>query len=121
MSEPTKFEQWCLVEIMGHVRLAGLCSEASHFGTALLRVDVPEVTLAGGETIQAFTRFFGGSSIYSITPVSEETARCAAVSYQTKPVQEWDIRQAADALLKQKALPAAVSGSDLGRGRARES
>ena len=44
MSEPKPkaFEQWCVVEIMGHQSVVGRCSEEQIAGATLLRVDVPD-------------------------------------------------------------------------------
>jgi hypothetical protein len=39
MSEE-KFEEWCVLELMGHRKLAGHGTEVSLFGTAILRLDV---------------------------------------------------------------------------------
>jgi hypothetical protein len=63
------FEAWCIVELLGHVRLAGKVTEEEHFGTKLGRVDIP--TAEGG----FITQFFSGNSIYRITPTTEEIAR----------------------------------------------
>lgn len=82
MSENAKsFEQWAIVELMGHQVIAGLVSEASRFGTTLMRVDVPEV-----DGVPGYTKFYGGNAIYAITPVDESLARRAAASMRVKPV-----------------------------------
>lgn len=95
MSEEKKrFEQWCIVEIMGHVRFAGLVTEETLFGTALCRIDVPETTTPDGTPRQAFTKLFGAAAIYGVTPVSEETARMAAQQIAAQPMHEWDVREA---------------------------
>jgi hypothetical protein len=87
MSEqvPT-YEGWAIVELMGHVRLAGRVSEESHFGVALGRIDIPT---AAGDSYT--TQYFGGSSIYRITPTTEEIARSIAAHNQPKPVQSWEL------------------------------
>jgi hypothetical protein len=84
MSEP--FETWAIIEIMGHVQLAGLVSEQVIAGTEFLRVDIPEVN---GH--QAFTRYYGGSAIYSITPTTEELARRAVDALRPRPVTVYGI------------------------------
>jgi len=70
---------WALVEIMGHVRLAGYVSEQAIAGGALVKVDVPDTVPHDGADDQrptpAYTRLFGVQSIYSITPCDEQTAR----------------------------------------------
>jgi hypothetical protein len=63
------------VELFGHQRIVGYLSQQS-FGTGVLfRVDVPDLTKDGKVVRQGFTRYFGLSAIYSITPVDEMTVR----------------------------------------------
>jgi len=75
--------QWAIVEIMGHQRYTGLVSEQTVFGTVMCRVDVPEVAAWTDRyndehpAQAAYSKLFGGSSIYAITPVTEEVARAA--------------------------------------------
>lgn len=85
-SEP--FDQWAIVEIMGHQRFAGRVTEQAVGGTNFVRVDVPE---AGG--CQPFTKLFGSASIYAITPVDEETARGAAAQLRQRPMDEFSARK----------------------------
>jgi len=59
---------WAVVEIFGHRRHVGIVCEAEQFGTKLLRIDVPGTV---AETIEA-TFFYGGASIFGITPITEE-------------------------------------------------
>jgi hypothetical protein len=108
-----KFETWAVVEIMGHQRIAGMCSEQSIAGSNLLRVDVPEVEVnrqdwegGGTEKIAGFTTYIGGSSIYRLTPCTEAVARKAIEQFRARPVQCVDLSPA-------KLLPA-TSGSDGG-------
>jgi hypothetical protein len=82
----TKFECWGIVEIMGHLTIAGQVSEQSIAGVNMLRVDVPAV---GG--LDGYTKFFGGGSIYAITPTDEETARAAAAGLRQRPVEVWKL------------------------------
>jgi hypothetical protein len=81
MTSETKipeFEGWAVVELMGHRRLAGYVREVSMYGTAMLRVDVP-----GDDPEKAHaTQYYGGGSIYAITPCTEEVAR--SLSKQTR-------------------------------------
>lgn len=85
MSEE-RFEQWAIVELMGHVRLAGLVSEEEHFGAKLGRIEIP------GPEGQAVTQYFGGGSVYRITPCSEEIARAVAARSAAAPVHAWEMR-----------------------------
>jgi hypothetical protein len=81
--EEVKQEQWAVVELMGHVRLAGRLSQEEHFGAKMGRLDIPQV---GGFV----TQLFGGGSVYRITFVSEEVARHVAGMNDPAPVSRWD-------------------------------
>src|SRR6185437_6905021 len=85
-TETEKFDQWALVEIMGHRKLAGRVTEQTIGGAALLRVDVPETSRQ-----PAFTSFVGGSAIFSLTPVTEAIARAQAERFQAAPVSVYDL------------------------------
>lgn len=75
---------WGIVELMGRNVIAGMLSEQPIAGSAFLRVDVPEV-----DGRAAFTKWFQGAAIYAITPTDETTARHAAKSIKTRPVELW--------------------------------
>ena len=87
MSE-AKFEQWAVLEIMGHQRYAGRVTEQAIGGSSFVRLDVPE---ANGKA--PFTKFFGSSAIYAMTIVDEETARAAVSEFQRQPIDEWSARR----------------------------
>lgn len=78
-----KFEQWCVVEIMGHKKFAGFVTEQSVGGSSFVRVDVPEVTV-DGKTLPAFSKLFGAASIYCLSPCTEETARAFAATFRSQ-------------------------------------
>ncbi len=78
------FEGWAIVELFGHAKIAGLCSEQPLAGTNMLRVDVP--------TIPPYTKFYGGGAIYAITPTDEKTARIAVDHLDgIRPVDRWTV------------------------------
>jgi hypothetical protein len=102
---------WAIVELMGHVRLAGRLSEEEKFGAKMGRLDIPSppakprldcMACKGTGQVdgmpcpmldcdpQYVTQYFGGGSVYRITIVSEAVARHAAKSTQPEPVQAWD-------------------------------
>jgi hypothetical protein len=81
MSEAKTFDCWAIVEIMGHVTMAGRVTEQAIGGQSFIRIDVPEI---GNQ--QAFTRFYGSGAIYSITPVDEETGRLAVANLRQEPI-----------------------------------
>jgi len=76
-------EIWAIVELMGHVKLAGRLIEVERFGAKMGQLDVP--------TADGFiTQFFGGGSVYRITAVSEQVVRDVAAKNQPQPVYSWD-------------------------------
>ncbi len=78
------FREWAIVELMGHVRVAGLVTEVERFGSKLGRIDIPN---GNGFT----TQFFNGSSLYRLTPTTEEIARAIATSSRPEPVHLWEL------------------------------
>lgn len=76
-----KFDLWAIVEVFGHAKFAGRVTEQAIGGASFVRVDVPEVNSS-----PAFTKLFGASAIYSITPVTEELARKAVKACHSEPI-----------------------------------
>lgn len=66
------FEGWAILEVMGHRRLAGHVQEVTIAGAQMLRIDIPGK--AEGDAVKA-TQYYGGSSIFCLTPTTEELAR----------------------------------------------
>jgi hypothetical protein len=64
------FQEWCIVELFGHQKVAGLVSEQAIGGCSFIRVDVP-----ASEHSPAMTKFYGQGAIYCMTPVTEDLAR----------------------------------------------
>jgi len=100
MSEPAKFEQWAIVALFGHSKIAGLVTEQAIGGCSFLRVDVPAVD---GEP--AFTKCYGQGAIFDISFVTEEIATAAAKSYRVRPVSSYELPE-----LKQLRLPQGEQG-----------
>lgn len=100
-----KFEQWGIVEIMGHAQLAGRISEQSIAGTALLRVDVPQ-TIEGESAFR--TEYVGGGSIYRMRVTTEEVARAVALRSQAEPTYAYGLRMNQPALAAPASAPATV-------------
>ena len=109
MEVATKFEQWCILEIMGHQTYAGLVTEQTLGGASFVRIDVPE-----SEGIPAFSKCFGAASIYCITPVTEEIARLRAKSLRQAPLSVYDLP--AELRERMRATPVAI-GHDAGDDR----
>ena len=84
--EVNKFEQWCIVELFGHQKIAGYCTEQNIAGVNMLRVDVPET-----DTQPSFTKLYGGAAVYAINPVDEETVKIMVKMLQIKPIEAYNI------------------------------
>ena len=102
----TGFSQWCILELMGHRRLAGLVTEATLAGGLMghrrLAGLVTEATLAGGSFLRIdiygegidepiVTQFYSPSSVYAITPTTEAVCRRMGMKFRPQPVSEWDL------------------------------
>lgn len=98
--ESQKFDLWCVVELMGHQQIAGKCTEQSIAGVNMLRVDVPET-----DKQPAFTKFYGGTAIYAINPVDEDTAIAKIGSLNISPIQVWNIESYIDKQNAARQLP----------------
>ena len=91
--EQAKFDEWAIVDLFGHQRIAGRVSEQAVGGCSFVRVDVPASDRRPG-----FTRLFGAGAIYAITIIDQETAELAARACLVQPMEPWSIREAAKAL-----------------------
>lgn len=91
-----KFEEWALLELFGHQRLAGKVSEATLAGGAFVRVDVPD---AKGRIV--LTKFLHPNAIYGISPCDENVAVAAAQSIDSAPIARYQLEQ----LAQTRALP----------------
>lgn len=83
MSE--KFEQWANVELMGHQRVVGRCTEEMIAGHPMLRVDIPD-----GEAFS--TSYFGSSAIYRLTVISEDVGRKLCSKICRLPSFAWELK-----------------------------
>lgn len=85
-AEKEEFQSWAVLELMGHRKLAGFVREETVFGQAMCRIDVPEI-----DGKAAFTQWYGGQSIYGMTPVSEQVARGIAAQLRSAPISVYDL------------------------------
>ena len=85
------FDEWCIVELMGHRKLGGRVTEQVLAGAAFVRIDVP------GKDGTVATQLYGPSAIYCITPVAEAIARQYAAGCRVEPVTRWELPQLAPA------------------------
>jgi hypothetical protein len=60
--EEVPFDEWCVIELMGHKQIAGRVTAQAIGNSTLIRVDVP-----GDEGAQAITKLFGDAAIFSMT------------------------------------------------------
>ena len=72
---------WVFLEVMGHRSHYGLLTEVERFGQKLARIDV----FGYGEAEPRETHFYSGSSIFSITPATEERCRNSVSRWDPKP------------------------------------
>lgn len=80
------FDEWCIVELLGHRRLAGHVTEVQLAGAGFLRIDIPD-----GQT-----QFVSPGSVYALHPVTEDVARRFASRTRQEPVQRWELPAVAD-------------------------
>jgi hypothetical protein len=85
--EMNDFGAWAILELMGHVKLAGYITEEELFGSKIGRIDIPG---ENGQT--AVTQYFGGHTVYRLTPVTEDVARAFAIGHQPAPVTRWELK-----------------------------
>lgn len=84
--EVEKFDLWCLVELFGHNKIVGRCTERNVAGTNFLVVDVPDT-----KANPSFTRLIGGAAIYAINPITKELAMTMAERLDVQPINPWDV------------------------------
>jgi hypothetical protein len=89
--EDNNFDEWAVLELMGHRRLAGKVTDAVIGGGAFLRIDIPR---KDGSNM---TQFYSPGAVYCITPTTENIAREVAKQSEPDPVYLWEFPQ-----LKQK-------------------
>lgn len=86
MTEADLFDQWAILELMGHRRIAGHVLEVQVAGAGMLRVDIP----AAGDN-PAATQYVSPASVYAIHPTTEAIATAAASSWRTPPVTRFEL------------------------------
>jgi hypothetical protein len=105
-------ETHAIVEVFGHQRYAGFVQSISLGGSAMIRIDVPEIPpcqrirekydYEARKTVNeeyhdpgspAFTKFMGVGSIFSITPCSKEVAMEAVRQFKSAPVTVLEMPQ----------------------------
>jgi len=90
MTNQTKFEMHCVVELSNHQQIAGKVTEQAIGGATFIRIDVPTTSQRAG-----FTKFYGPGAIYAITPVEQAIAQAMAEGLNEAPIQEWRLKTVA--------------------------
>jgi len=85
----TAFDEWVILELMGHRRLAGHLREQEIAGEGFLRLDV----YPGPSEEPIATQFYRPGAVYCITPTTERIARQVAEGTDPGPVQRWELRE----------------------------
>jgi hypothetical protein len=80
------FQEWAILELMGHRKEAGLVREVSIGGASFIRIDVP-----GKNVPWIATQYYNPSAVYCMTPVSEALARQVALTYEPAPVTRYEL------------------------------
>lgn len=96
MSED-KFEQWAILELFGHARIAGLMTEQVIGGCSFVRVDVPAV-----DGRPAYTKLFGQGAIYAVSFVDQDVALAAAEKIRAVPVTPYDVGSLTSEAVRQR-------------------
>lgn len=86
MTDQSSFDDWAILELMGHRRLGGRVSEQLIAGAPFVRIDVP----AFGDEKPA-TQFYSPGAVYCITPCAEELAKRVAAGSRVRPVERWEL------------------------------
>jgi hypothetical protein len=85
-----QYNGWAILELMGHRRLGGWICEVEMYGAKMCRIVIPD----GSDASKTYaTQYYGGSSIYCLTPCTEAAALAAAKLSQPEPVQSWELPQ----------------------------
>jgi hypothetical protein len=104
MEDKQTFNEWAIVEIMGHQKFAGRVSEQIVAGSALLRIDIPTQGDQPG-----FSKLFGMSSVYAITPTTEQIATAVASKLRQVPIGIYDLPESMQAKLRAPAIAGPTS------------
>jgi hypothetical protein len=97
-----RFESWAIVELLGHVRMAGRVTEEELFGSKIGRVDCPS---PDGSFV---TVYFGGGSVYRLSPCSEAVARAVAQVSRPEPVHRWELPAPEPEPRMEKTIPSPI-------------
>ena len=75
-----RFDGWGVLELMGHVRLAGYVEAVDVQHITFIRVDIPETPNG-----KPATKYFSPRSVFSVSPCDESEARQVAAEEAESP------------------------------------
>lgn len=93
MAENNVFDEWVVLELMGHRQLAGHAIETTIAGTGFIRLDM----YRGIEEEPFATQIYSSGSIYCLTPTTEEIARGFMKHLQFRPITRYELPEPEDA------------------------
>ena len=79
-----KFAGWAVVELMGRAIIAGRVETYQAGGVVFWRVDVPKV---GTTVSEPFTKIYGSSAIWCVTPCTEDVVRMTLLRVKPEPLK----------------------------------
>ena len=97
--QSSDFNHWAVIEVFGHEKFAGQVSTAKVGDASMIMLEVPEVK-NGDVTLPGFVKYINHSSVFSITPVSEEYAIKMASQLAQHPVQGYEHKEVIRQLAK---------------------
>lgn len=96
---PPGFKEWCVVELFGHQRFAGLVSQAD-WPAGFARLEVPATPGHG-----PMTQILSPNSIYRLSPTTEAIARVVAEECRPEPVSRYELEAASAAPVSAAPAP----------------
>jgi hypothetical protein len=92
----SELKAWSLVELFGHQRIVGWVTVDPIDFPGMVRVDVPDLLKDGKIERPGFTRYFGRSALYSVTPISEQSVRELLPHVNGHPARPVELGSASD-------------------------
>lgn len=80
------FDEWCVIELLGHRRLTGRVREVQLAGAGFLRIDIPATGKHGAQT-----QFVAPGSVYALHPTTEAIATALATHCRYEPASRWEL------------------------------
>jgi len=98
----SNFKTWAIVEVFGHEKYAGYVEELQIGGTSMLKIEVPNTGTGCEYPLPGFTKIFNPSSVFSITPVSEDYAKEMANRLRKHPITAYEHKNIIETMAEKK-------------------